>query len=622
MASAPPLHSTNSPMKNNIRFQKGFTLAEVMIAVVITLILAGYKLYPMYLEARTTKSAAQGLQLATMGNSVATYSTKFYGPLVNNTAIAGVANVYAPTVDELKTLGLLPSNFSTVNMYGGGYAARVTRSPAGCVAPNCDIENLVYLTNAIVNPANGRVDGAVLGQASRTLGADGGYSDTASPGTITGPSGAWSVANPVVNASTGQPVAGILAMRSGYNSSTLAQFMRRDGQLPATGAQDMGNQDVNNVNGLRSTTITNSGSATVGGSMGVSGLTSTSGIANNGNLSNTGNATVGGTFGVTGLTTTTGITNNGSLSNTGNIINGGNLTNAGTATVTGATTLGGTLAVSGTTTARGITNIGNISTSGDMETGRLYLRTVVANGASCAGLTGYQAATAAGSIASCINGTWQTPAANIPPPSPCSSQTVYFQGCTGSLPYTQHGQNANATVTSGSGSAVYACNNGTWAFQSGNCTPPPSNCSSTTLSWSGSGASCSGSTGSISHGSGKYVNSTNGNSGSVYASCNNGNISTSGPNCSPSTTTYSSPRTVEGYSVAANPSNRAAFCQSKGKSVYGNGAESDRGGQSVSVCFSIDSALRCTNPTNGPASCSSMNYGNPGCWVQTSITCQ
>lgn len=612
-------------MKTSIRYEKGFTLAEVMIAVVISLILAGYKLYPMYLEARATKASAQGMQLVTWNNSVATYSTIYYGNLVNGTAIPALpagSNVYAPTIDNLKTLGLLPPNFSAMNMFGGGYAARITKLPVGCVAPNCDVENLVYLTNAITNPSNGRVDGAVLGQASRTLGGDGGYSDTATPGTITGPGGAWSVTNPVVNPSTGTPVAGILAMRSGYNSSTLGQFMRRDGQLPATGAQDMGGQDVNNVNGLRSTTITNSGGASVGGDLGVNGLTSTSGIANSGNLSNTGNATVGGSLGVTGLTTTRGITN------TGNIANNGNLTNSGTANITGATTLSGTLAVTGQTTTRGITNTGtianngNITATGDVETGRLYLRTVVANGASCVGLVGYQASTAAGSIASCINGVWRTPAADIPPPSPCNSTSVYFQGCTASLPYTLHGQTANATVTAGSGSAVYSCNNGSWAYQSGNCVPPPADCTSSTISWSGNSASCSGSTGTIAHGSGKYVNSTNANNGSVYASCNNGRISQTSPSCTPSTSTFSSPKSAEGYTLSANPGNRQAFCQNKGMVVSGNGRESDRGGQDIAICFAIDGNRRCTNPSGGPGNCTGFAYGNPGCWIQTSVTCQ
>jgi prepilin-type N-terminal cleavage/methylation domain-containing protein len=168
-------------MKKIIRSQKGFTLAELMVVVGISILLAGYKLYPMYLEAHSTKASAQGVQLATLGNSVATYSTQYYGQLVNGTGIPGVANIYAPTIENLKALGLLAPNFSAVNMYGSGYAVRITKSPAGCVAPNCDIENLAYLTSAITNPANGRVDGAALGQAAQMLGkngADGGYSDT------------------------------------------------------------------------------------------------------------------------------------------------------------------------------------------------------------------------------------------------------------------------------------------------------------------------------------------------------------------------------------------------------------------------------------------------------------
>ena len=599
----PALHSQRrvSPrlvnsMKNIKRFKNGFTLVEVMVAMTITMIVAGYKLYPMYIEARMTKAAAQGVQLATWSNSLATYSTKFYNNLVNNTSISGngitVANIYAPTVLELRALGLIPATFSATNMYNGQYAAKIEKTPLNCMAPDCDIENLAYLTNPITNALNGRIDGPSLGQAARTLGEDGGYSDLATPGTVRGPNGGWTVVNPVGN------VAGILVMRSGYNSSAMAQFMRRDGALPATGAQDMGGQDVNYVNSLRSTAIVNSGNATVGGALGVAGETTTNGITNNGALQ-TGNTTINGTAAITGAATVAGNLAVTGVSTTRGITNTGNITNSGT-----------------------VTSTGNIVTSGDVQTNRLYLRTVVANGASCAGLTGYQAATAAGSIASCINGTWQTPAANIPPPSPCSAQSVYFQGCTGSLPYTQHGQNANATVTSGSGSAVYACNNGTWAYQSGNCTPPPADCPSRSTSWSGSGASCSGSTGTILHGSGKYVNSTNGNTGSVYASCNNGNILQSSPSCRAATSSYSSPRSAEGYLLSANPGNRQAFCQNKGQSVSGNGSESDRGGQAISICFAIDSNLRCTNPSGGPANCTGFNYGNPGCWVQTTVTCQ
>jgi Tfp pilus assembly protein PilE len=579
-------------MKNIKRSQNGFTLIEAMVAVSIVIMLASFKLYPMYIEARMTKAAAQGKQLATWSNSVATYSTIFYNNLVNGTSIAGVADVYAPTVAELRALGLISATFSATNMYNGNYGAKITKTPIGCVAPNCDIENLAYLTNAITNSMNGRLDLPVLGKAAQTLGEDAGYSDLSTPGTIQGPQGSWSVVNPVGN------VAGILVMRSGYNSSAMGQFMRRDGALPATGAQNMGGQDVNNVNGLRSTSITN-----------------------------TGNATVGGALGVTGQTTTNGITNNGALQT-------GNTTINGTAAISGAATIAGNLAVTGTSTLRGVTNTGNITntgsiqstgnivTNGDVETGRLYLRTVVANGASCAGFTGYQAATAAGSIASCINGTWQTPAANIPPPSPCSSTSVNFMGCTGTVPYTQHAQTASVTVTSGSGNAVYSCNNGSWAFQSGNCTPPPAGCAATTVYWAG-GASCSGSSASLAHGSGRWVNSTNGNSGSVYASCNNGSISTSSGSCTAPARTFYNPTDRSGQALASNPGNRASFCQAQGMTAVGNGTESDLGGSDVPHCYSADGTLRCTFPsTYGVANCKDVKWGNPGCYIQTSVTCQ
>jgi prepilin-type N-terminal cleavage/methylation domain-containing protein len=611
-------------MKKPFRSQKGFTLAELMVVIAISIVLAGYKLYPMYLEARASKTSAQGVQIGTLGNTVATYSTELYGPLVNGTSVPGVANIYAPTIAELQSLGRLSANFSANNMYGGSYAVQITKSPAGCVAPNCDIDNLVYLTKAITNPANGRVDAAALGQMVQALaknGIDAGYSDSATPGTITGANGQWSVPNPVTNA--GVPVAGILAVRSGYKSSALGQFMRRDGQLPATGAQDMGGQNVNNVNGLNSATITNTGAANVGGSLSVNGLTSTNGLTNSGNLTNTGAATIGGTLGVSGLTTTAGLTNNGNLQNNGHITNSGNLTNSGTAAITGATTLAGTLAVSGTTTAQGIVNTGtisstsHISTNGDVQTSRLYLRTVVANGASCAGLTGYQASTAAGSIASCINGTWQTPAANIPPPSPCNATTVSFSGCSGSLPYTQHGSTANVTVTSGSGSATYSCNNGSWAFLSGSCTPPPAGCGAQYVYWNGS-ASCSGYASAMSSGSGQWVNSSGSGTGSAYATCNNGSISVSSASCSTPSRTFYNPTANNGAYLSSNPANRTQFCLNQGYSSSSGGAQSDFGGTNMPVCWAIDGNNNCT----GGGNCTTMAFGNPGCYVQTSVTCQ
>jgi hypothetical protein len=129
--------------------------------------------------------------------------------------------------------------------------------------------------------------------------------------------------------------------------------------------------------------LTTTGPASVGGTLGVAGLTSTNGIANTGSvttdtlsvagltttngITNTGNiatdtlstigsASVGGTLGVAGLTTTNGITN------TGNIA-------TDTLTTTGNASIGGNLSVTGATTTNGITNTGHIATDTLSTTG-------------------------------------------------------------------------------------------------------------------------------------------------------------------------------------------------------------------------------------------------------------
>ena len=619
------------------RAQRGFTLLEVGIAIAISMMAATAFLWVQTMNLRVSKANAQGTQLTTLSNAVATYMTTYYSQLVNNQAIAGFANIYAPTVAELKTAQIvLPPNFSATNLYGGGYAVTISKTPGGCVSPNCDISSITNLTNAITNPLTGRVDGAALGNAMSVIGADGGFSTNAVPGSITGQGGAWTATNPAGS------VAGILAMRAGYGSSGWAQFLRRDGQLPMTGPLNMGSQNVNNANTVNSTTLANSGNATVGGTLGVTGQTSTNGIANTGSLST------------------------------------GNTTENGTATVTGNTSLGGTLAVTGYTNTNGLTNAGNLTNTGDVSTGKILLNTIVGNGSSCVGLNGFQASTAAGSIVSCINGVWQTPSGSVQPPSPCNATSVNFGGCSGNLPYTLSGQNASATMTYGTGNATYSCNNGSfslvsyqctpppascngtsvsfgsgcsgsipftssgntasanvttgsgfanylctngsWSLQSFSCTPPAAGCGAQTVSWSVS-ASCSGSVSSLSSGSGQWVNATNGNNGSVFVSCNNGSLSQSSASCTAATTVYTYPTTAEGYYLASNPTARAQWCNNVGKTPSASGQiQTDYGGSGLTFCHTIDSSNHCIPGASG--SCTAYQWGNPGCWIQSQLTCQ
>ncbi len=111
---------------------------------------------------------------------------------------------------------------------------------------------------------------------------------------------------------------------------------------------------------MSATTISTSGNATVGGTLGVTGATTMANVTSTGTvtaagISTSGNATVGGTLGVTGATTMANVTSTGTVTAAG-ISTSGNATVGGTLGVTGATTMANVTST-GTVTAAGV-NIG------------------------------------------------------------------------------------------------------------------------------------------------------------------------------------------------------------------------------------------------------------------------
>lgn len=507
---------------------RGFTLIELSFVLLISMMAIAWGMWAKVNSVRQSNADVQGDALKTLSNSVGTYMTNNYNNLVNGTVIAGFANAYAPTIPELIAAGLLSNNFSTNNFYGGSYGIQVNKFPVGCVSPNCDLVSLSYLTNAIIDYRTGLIDGGTLGEAANRIGGDGGWSTRIAPATISGTVGGWSAANPVTAA--GQPVAGILAVRGGYGSSGWAQFLRRDGTLPMTGALNMANNNINAANQVNSVTLNNTGTASIGGNLSVTGTSTTNGITNTGavnttTLATTGGASVGGNLNVAGASTTNGITNNGAVNTT-------TLATSSTATI------GGNLTVTGSSITNGITNTGNISTTGDTSTGRLILNTTVNNGDACPGMNGYQARTTAGSIASCINSVWTTPNATATP-TPCTTQTVGGWSATGGSNGTCYGtagaaaSGASVTVSAssgGSGSASYTCLGGVWGWTSGSCTPTP--CPTQSVSW---GSGCSGTISGAANGSTGTVTASTG-TGSATFQCNVGTWSNTSGTCTPPVT--------------------------------------------------------------------------------------
>ena len=121
-------------MLKSLSKQKGFTLVEVGIVVIILTLLTAAKIQSELTDLRFSLAKAQGQQIKVLNEGVYDYGTKNFSAVVNNTPVPGVAVTRAPTVAELNALGYLNGTFSANNYYGSGYVASITPAPAACPA--------------------------------------------------------------------------------------------------------------------------------------------------------------------------------------------------------------------------------------------------------------------------------------------------------------------------------------------------------------------------------------------------------------------------------------------------------------------------------------------------------
>lgn len=397
----------------------GFTLVELAIAIAISALIISGGLAFQLDTVRKQQASAQGDQIKTLNGYVATYETNYYGNLVNGTPIAGVSNEYAPTVAELKTIGVIPASFNATNLYGGGFTISVSKTPTSCVAPNCDITGTVALNNVIKNPVSGTPDYPLLGTAASEAGGDAGFSDSGAPANITGPNGTFTLANP------NGAIAGILGMRSGYGSSGFSQFLRRDGSLPMLGNLDMGNNNVTNAATVTATGLTVNGNASITGSTTTGTLTST-GATTVGSLISNGNVSVTGN-----ITDTGGIASTGNITTSSALLSNTLAPNSGTTLGLNAVTTnfnGGTGIINaGNINGSNITATGNVSAAGTTSGGYLKANNTITAGAACSpnGIVGEDAANA---LYSCQSGTWKQATGSNGGVIPASQQPSTFSG--------------------------------------------------------------------------------------------------------------------------------------------------------------------------------------------------
>jgi len=346
------------------KIQKGFTLIEIAVVLIIMGILASSATLAAKNYASDTKAQSIADQIKTLTGGVSTMLVNEYTTLADATAnnTTGFAVEFAPTVAELKTKGYLTNNFQNSSLAGNTWSVKISQSPVGCTPPACDLSALVYSSTGLTK--GGVADTMLATRISEKLGNDGGTSRDSAPNTISGPSGLWTTTNPL------GAVQAVIAMQTGYGSQGFSQFVR------------MGDARAVTLNG---------------------------GLTNNGALTNTGVLTNNGAASITGVATTKGITNTGAITSTGALTNTGVLTNNGAASITGALAMNnqnitGVNALTATTGSFTNTTTTGTATMAKVN-GNLEVTSVAVVGGVCAP-NAKIAVDATGLLLSCQSGVW------------------------------------------------------------------------------------------------------------------------------------------------------------------------------------------------------------------------
>jgi prepilin-type N-terminal cleavage/methylation domain-containing protein len=322
-------------------------------------------------------------------NSVIAHGTDCKITLKTNGQAQSINNFMQPTPKELKTLGLLtgndggyhdtlplPSssslianNVSNDPKFGvHGAAARngmafliqlmcVGDEPAitepivktgECKSDAYDLRSLVYNIQPYSDASNNDV---LLYRVNAAGGGNIYLSDSRFSGKLKSSGGTGELENPVFYKPVGKALQKgapfILAMRNGYGSSGMDEFVRRDGSRPLTGTWNVGNNSITGINQVSAATLT-ANTATVSGALSAGSVSA---------------STVTGTTGIFGIWSgaTTAALNATSAFFSGWAKIGGDLT------VSGASQLVGNVKTSGDLTVSGASQLdGNVSMSGNM----------------------------------------------------------------------------------------------------------------------------------------------------------------------------------------------------------------------------------------------------------------
>lgn len=226
------------------RRQRGFGLMEIALGLIVLMILSSQAMKWQARNDWIKRVTIVASQAGEIGGALSTYVTNNYGQLVLAApVVAGFANPLSPTITELKTPpgGTLNPGFLMQNGLGSAWVLQVTKTPAACVPPACDLTGTVSLSSPVFMPGTTTIDEDGLGAMLQKIGADACYSTLADPTHCTAANGI-TIPNPLGN------VAGIFTIKTNFGSSGLARFYARDGSTgPLTANLLMGGQSITNM---------------------------------------------------------------------------------------------------------------------------------------------------------------------------------------------------------------------------------------------------------------------------------------------------------------------------------------------------------------------------------------
>jgi hypothetical protein len=176
--------------------QGGFASLQVILLLVVMMIILIAKMRSDIKTANRFSGNAIGQQMLTINNALLAYitNTNIASKIKNGGTYAGVANIMAPTVAELKAVAGLDGAVSETPLFAGGsFNTQVVLLPAGCTT-TCGIATRLWMSDPLTEPS-GKLNIDRIGSAVQAIGGNGGFSEPQTPAIINGSSG-WTLPNP------------------------------------------------------------------------------------------------------------------------------------------------------------------------------------------------------------------------------------------------------------------------------------------------------------------------------------------------------------------------------------------------------------------------------------------